>query len=122
MTEEEMRKIALDMIRLPTNEAVIKENHIAKKTFYDLQKDHEFKEILAAVRGEIWENAVDDVLNSTKDAVKVLVSIMNNFNVPPSARIKAANSILNRGSEWYENVRILDRIEVLEDRANIDEE
>ena len=122
MTEEEMRKIALDMIRLPTNEAVFKENHIAKKTFYDLQKDPDFREVLAAVRGEIWENAVNDVLNSTKDAVKVLVSIMNNSNASPSARIKAANSILNKGSEWYENVRILDRIEELEDRANIDEE
>lgn len=122
MTEEKMRKIALDVIRLPTYTEVIKENHISKKTFYELQKDPDFVEILREIRVETWENAINTIMGNVEDSVKILVEIMKDPKASPNARIKAANSILNRGAEYYEDVNILDRIENLEELAESNKE
>lgn len=115
-----MRKIALDVIRLPTLKEVIEKNRISKTTLYNLKNDPDFKRMLIEARAEVWEGVIDDVIKNASESVKVLIDIMKNPKTPPTARIKAAKAILDYGAEYYDNIRILARIEELEDLYSSD--
>lgn len=120
MNEEKKRKIALDSIRLPTAKDVIEKNKIAKTTFFNLKKDPEFKRMLIEARAEVWEDTIDDISRNLGECVKVLLDIMKNPKAPSTARIKAAKAIIDYGAEYYDNVRILLKIEELEELYNQD--
>lgn len=115
MQEEKKRRIALDSIRLPTAKEVIEKNKISKTTFFNLKKDAEFKKMLIEARSEIWEDTIDELSRNLGECVKVLADIMKDRKAPPTARIKAAKAILDYGAEYYDNVRILLKIEELEE-------
>lgn len=115
MQEEKKRRIALDSIRLPTAKEVIEKNKISKTTLFNLKKDPEFKRLLIEARAEIWESVIDDISRNLGECVKVLLDIMKNPKTPPTARIKAAKAIIDYGAEYYDNVRILLKIEELEE-------
>lgn len=115
MNEEKKRKIALDSIRLPTAKEVIEKNKIAKATYFNLKKDPEFKRMLIEARAEAWEDTIDNISRNLDECVEVLLDIMKNPKAPPTARIKAAKAIIDYGAEYYDNVRILLKIEELEE-------
>lgn len=115
MQEEKKRRIALDSIRLPTAKEVIEKNKISKTTLFNLKKDPEFKRLLIEARAEIWESVIDDISRNAGECVQVLLDTMKDKKTPPTARIKAAKAILDYGAEYYDNVRILRRIEELEE-------
>lgn len=52
----------------------------------------------AAIANRKWKQHISAIAREyTKDAVTVLVDIMGNDQMPPSARVKAATEILDRG-------------------------
>lgn len=120
MTEAKMRQVALDIVQLPTYKEVIEKNQISKTTFHNLRKNPKFRQILIQTQAEAWEKAINVALRGAEMSVACLMDFVKDSKATPATRIRAAKAVLEMGAEYYDNTRILARIEELENLYDSD--
>ena len=122
MKAERKEKIALDIINCPTLKEVCRKNKISEATLYRLRHEPDFREILNQKRIEMYENALNVAHSFGLDCVKQLMEIVNQKELPATARVNAAKVIIEMCSNYYDNAAILTRIEELEERYRENQE
>ena len=119
---ERKEKIAIDIINCPTLKEVCRKNNISEATLYRLRKEPDFREILNQKRIEMYESALNTAHSFGLDCVKRLMEIVNQEELPATARVNAAKVIIEMCSNYYDNAAILTRIEELEERYRENQE
>lgn len=119
---ERKEKIALDIINCPTLKEVCRKNKISEATLYRLRQEPDFREILNQKRIEMYESALNTAHSFGLDCVKRLMEIVNQDDLPATARVNAAKVIIEMCSNYYDNAAILTRIEELEERYRENQE
>ena len=122
MKTERKEKIALDIINCPTLKEVCRKNKISEATLYRLRQEPDFREILNQKRIEMYESALNAAHSFGLDCVKRLMEIVNQEELPATARVNAAKVIIEMCSNYYDNAAILTRIEELEERYRENQE
>ncbi len=122
MKTERKEKIAIDIINCATLKEVCEKNKISEATLYRLRKEAEFKEILNQKRIEMYEGALNAAHSFGLDCVKRLMEIVNQEELPATARVNAAKAIIDMCSNYYDNAAILTRIGELEERFRENQE
>ena len=87
---------------------------VSEKTVRRWLDDEEFSAQLAAAQKEVTKRLTRAIISRAERAVCVLDVVMTDTANPPTARVTAANSILNHASKATETTEILTRIEALE--------
>lgn len=122
MKTERKEKIAVDIINCATLKEVCEKNKISEATLYRLRKETEFREILNQKRIEMYEGALNAAHSFGLDCVKRLMEIVDQEELPATARVNAAKAIIDMCSNYYDNAAILARIGELEERFRENQE
>lgn len=122
MKTERKEKIAVDIINCATLKEVCEKNKISEATLYRLRKETEFREILNQKRIEMYEGALNAAHSFGLDCVKRLMEIVDQEELPATARVNAAKAIIDMCSNYYDNAAILTRIGELEERFRENQE
>ena len=113
--KERKEKIAVDIINCASLKEVCQKNKISAATLYRLRQELDFKEILNQKRIEMYESALNAALSFGSDCVIRLMEIVEQEELPATARVNAAKVIIEMCSSYYDNAAILARIEELEE-------
>ena len=116
MKKERKEKIAIDIINCPTLKEVCKKNKVSEATLYRLRQESDFREILNQKRIEMYEGALNAAHSFGLDCVKRLMDIVNQEELPATARVNAAKVIIEMCSNYYDNAAISTKIEGFEER------
>jgi hypothetical protein len=79
-----------------------------------MAEDEAFKAEYLKLRQEIVRNAVFQLQKATNNAVSCLTSVMNDPEAPASARVRAAQAVLEQAFRALEIETVAERIERLE--------
>ena len=89
---------------------------LTDRTLYRYLDDAEFKKEYRAARRALVENSISRIQSATGEAVETLKKNLHCEN--PSVEVRAAQIILDNALKGVEIIDILERLEVLEDEHN----
>ncbi|MET0753089.1 MAG: hypothetical protein ABWZ66_06935 [Pyrinomonadaceae bacterium] len=89
---------------------------LTDRTLYRYLDDAEFKKEYRAARRALVENSISQIQSATGEAVETLKKNLHCEN--PAVEVRAAQIILDNASKGVEVWDILERLEVLEDEHN----
>lgn len=94
---------------------------ISRSTGYKYLKDVTFKRLYRQYRTDLMQQTTAHLQSASIEAVNVLREIMNDPTISPYARQQSAHSILTLAYKAHETTDIIEMVEELEAKFEVDE-
>lgn len=107
-------KLMIAMLNNSTMKEACDEVGITTQTGYRWLKEEEFNREFQIVKRDYMKNITTLIQKNNKIAVKTIVEIMKDENLPPTVRLQGAKTILEYGFKGLEIEDILERLDKLE--------
>lgn len=87
----------------PTQDAAAVKSGVSRDSITRWLRDADFRREYEAARHELVDQSVLKLQQASSEAIDTLVEVMKNADCPASARVSAANSILDRAQKSIED-------------------
>ena len=96
--------------------AICKKLDITRATYYNYLKDDAIKQEISNNRYNLLSTTTDYLQSSLNECSKILMDIIKSDTTAPQIKINAINSIFSNCTKLTEQLDLLDKINVLEDK------
>ena len=116
LRRKQQRAIAA-LIEAPTIKEAAKSADVGEATLFRWFQNNEFQRAYRDARRRIVDQAIVRIQQATGEAVDALREIVSDENMPASARVSSAKTILDMAVKAVELNDLMSRVEALEERV-----
>lgn len=95
---------------------VCKKLDITRATYYNYLKDDAVKQEISNNRYNLLSTTTDYLQSSLNECSKILMDIIKSEDTSPQIKINAINSIFNNCNKLTEQLDLIDKVNMLEDK------
>lgn len=95
---------------------VCKKLKITRATYYNYLKDDAIKQEISNKRYNLLSTTTNYLQNSLNECSKILMDIIKSEDTAPQIKINAINSIFNNCNKLTEQIDLIDKVNMLEDK------
>jgi hypothetical protein len=107
-------KAIAGLLLRPSIQQAAKYAEIGERTLLRWLKDDDFNKAYREARFHLVQQAISQIQDATRDAVKTLCEVLNNKKAPPGVRVRAASIIIDNALKATEIDNLEARITELE--------